>query len=365
VTGAEYKLLFDGTSATKEQLERFETITVEQFSDKPWQARLEVSVCLDDQGNWSDDDEPFMKVKSRLRIELRIGGGSFQPLIDGPVVGFDSDRRSSPGQSFVTVVVNDDSVLLNQTATVATYSPGTKDSDIARQIFGRYTAAVKQQQVSDTKSAPDPLPPEPRQRGTDMQLLRKLARRNDYVCGVVPGAQPSSSIGVFAATPVFTEKPPDLVLLGRERNIEAFDVKLNARNQRNVVASTLSFSNKQTVTRRSQVRDLGLAGEDLLRPGSGETVDLQNAVDSEAKKSTRAFEATGSVRQGCYGGVLIPFHPVTVKLGATGTSGEYAIEKVTHHLGRSEYTQDFTLTADKLPGEVAAGAGLIPAGLFR
>jgi hypothetical protein len=55
---------------------------------------------------------------------------------------------------------------------------------------------------------------------------------------------------------------------------------------------------------------------------------------------------------------------VVVQLGTTGTSGEYTIDKVTHHLGRSEYTQDFTLTADRLPGEAASGAGLIPAGLF-
>jgi phage protein D len=362
VTGAEYKLLFDGTSATKEQLERFETITVEQFSDKPWQARLEVAVCLDDQGNWSGDDEPFMQVLHRVRVEVKLGDGTFQPLIDGPVVGFDSDRRSAPGQSLVTVVVNDDSVLLNRDATPSTYPAGSKDSDIARRIFGDYRE-IAEQKVTDTPDSPDKLPPEPKKRSTDMQLLRKLARRNNYVCGVVPGARPTSSVGVFAKTPVFDDKPPELVLLGRDRNIEAFDVKLNARDQRNVVASTLSFSNKQVVTRSSQVRDKGIAGEDRLRPGSGETVDLQNAVDSEAQKSTRAFEATGTVRQGCYSGVLLPFHPVVVKLGTTTSSGTYAIDSVTHKLGRSEYTQSFTLTAEEL-SESAAGPSLIPAGLF-
>src|SRR5262245_35225146 len=138
MSGAEYKLLFDGKAATKEQLERFETITVEQDAGRPWQARLEVSVCLDDQGNWIGDNEPFMQILHRIRVELRLGEGDFQPLIDGPIVGCDSARRSSPGQSVVTVIVQDDSALLNRDVSTASYSPGLSDSEIARQIFAAY-----------------------------------------------------------------------------------------------------------------------------------------------------------------------------------------------------------------------------------
>ncbi len=362
MTGAEYKLLFDGTAATKEQLERFETVTVDQDAERPWQARLEVSVCLDDQGNWVDDDEPFMQILHRIRVELRLGEGDFQPLIDGPIVGFDSDRRSAPGQSIVTVVVHDDSALLNRDGSVVSYPAGLKDSEIASRIFGDYPE-IASTEIEDTPAPPAAQPPEMRRRGTDMQFLRRLARRNDFACGVAPGAQPSSSIGIFHTRPVFSDQPPPLVLLGRDRNIETFDVRLNAHGQSNVVASTLSFSDKSTVTASSQVRDLGIAGQEQLPPGSGETVDLQHRVDSEAQRSSRAFEATGSVRQGCYAGILAPLHPVTVQLGTTHTSGTYTIEKVTHRLGRSEYTQEFTLATDQL-SESAAGSGLIPAGLF-
>jgi hypothetical protein len=362
MSGAEYKLLFDGTAATKEQLERFETITVEQDADKPWQARLEVSVCLDDQGNWIDDDEPFMQILHRIRVELRLGEGDFLPLIDGPIVGYDSDRRSAPGQSVVTVIVNDDTALLSRDASVVSYPAGLKDSEIVQRIFGDYPE-IASTEIEETPAPPASQPPEMRRRGTDMQFLRRLARRNDFACGVAPGTQPSSSIGIFHTTPVFSDEPPPLVLLGRDRNIETFDVKLNAHGQSNVVASTLSFSDKQTVTAKSEVRDLGIAGQEQLPPGSGETVDLQHRVDSEAQRSSRAFEATGSVRQGCYSGILTPLHPVTVQLGTTRSSGTYAIEKVTHRLGQSEYTQDFTLVTDQV-SELAAGSSLIPAGLF-
>ena len=361
MTGAEYKLLFDGAAATKEQLERFETITVEQDADRPWQARLEVSVCLDDQGNWVGDDEPFMQILHRIRVEIRVGEGDFQPLIDGPIVGFDSDRQSAPGQSVVTVIVNDDSALLNRDASVVSYPAGLKDSEIAERIFGDYPE-IASTEIEDTPAPPASQQPEMRRQGTDMQFLRQLASRNNFVCGVAPGTQPSSSIGIFHTRPVFSDEPPPLVLLGRDRNIEMFDVKLNAHGQSNVVASTLSFSDKSTVTRSSQVRDLGIAGQEQLPPGSGETVDLQHRVDSEAERSSRAFEATGSVRQGCYAGILAPFHPVTVQLGTTRTGGTYTIEKVMHRLGRSGRAGLHGLT-DQL-SESAAGSSLIPAGLF-
>jgi hypothetical protein len=374
MTPAEYKIVFDTDVATREQLDRFETVVVEQEEDRPWQARLAMSICLDDQGNWSNDDEAFMSAFTRVRVELKVGEGEFQPLIDGPLVGYDSDRSSSPGSSTVTLVVHDDGVLLNRSANVEAYPAGTADSEIARRVFGEYSQFALPR-VEDTPPAPAPLPPEPRRRGTQMQLLRRLARRNDLVCAVLPGATPGASFGVFHSTPVFTEKPPPLVLLGAERNIERFDVQLNAQGPTNVVASTLSFSDKSTVTRRSEVRNVALVGdrpavesdadvgEQTLPPGTGEQADLQHRVDREARRSSRAFEATGLVRGACYPGLLSPFHPVEVKLGTTPTSGTYVISKVVHRLTRSEYTQEFTLVADSL-SETAASSSLVPAGVF-
>ena len=55
MSAAEYKILFDGTAASADELARFESITVEHEAERPSQARLELSVCLDDQGNWSGD----------------------------------------------------------------------------------------------------------------------------------------------------------------------------------------------------------------------------------------------------------------------------------------------------------------------
>src|SRR5712691_8921683 len=169
----EFKMFFDGVSATTEQLDEVDEIVVDQAVDRAWEARLKIPVCVNNDGKWEGEEEAWMKVFTRIRVEVNPGAGKFVPLIDGPVVGFDSARSAYPGKSVVTVVVHDDSALLNREAKVDVQT-GQTDSDLARLIF------------SDAQLVPDvdPTPPQPDpngasvRRGTPMQYLRELARRN-------------------------------------------------------------------------------------------------------------------------------------------------------------------------------------------
>ena len=171
----EYKVFFDGTSATTDQLEKIDEVTVDQGVDLAWEARLKIPVCVNNDGKWEGEEEAWMKAFTRIRIEVNPGDGKFVPLIDGPVVGFDNSRTALPGKSEVTVVVHDDSALLNRESKVEVVE-GLSDSDIAEQIF-------LDAQLGGTPDI-DPTPPQPDnitaasvRRGTPMQYLRDLARR--------------------------------------------------------------------------------------------------------------------------------------------------------------------------------------------
>src|SRR5712691_10335550 len=130
----EFKMFFDGVSATTEQLDEVDEIVVDQAVDRAWEARLKIPVCVNNDGKWDGEKEAWMKAFTRIRVEVNPGDGKFVPLIDGPVVGFDSARSAYPGKSVVTVVVHDDSALLNREAKVDVQQ-GKTDSDLARQIF--------------------------------------------------------------------------------------------------------------------------------------------------------------------------------------------------------------------------------------
>jgi len=110
----EFRLHFNNDPATRQQLDRIGEITIEQEVDMAWEARLEFPACVDENGNWTGEDDDFMRSFSRVRIEIKNGRAPFIPLIDGPVVKSYDQRSSQPGQSSITLHVQDDSVYLDR-----------------------------------------------------------------------------------------------------------------------------------------------------------------------------------------------------------------------------------------------------------
>ncbi|MFQ5793434.1 MAG: hypothetical protein ACE5JP_00085 [Candidatus Bipolaricaulia bacterium] len=356
-----YRLFFNNKPATREQLDRVEEITVEQEVDMAWEARIEIPICVDEKGKWTGEDEDFMKPFSRIRVEIKIGKAPFVPLIDGPIVKSDSPKSSEPGQSAITLIVQDDSVFLNREDNVSRFE-GRLDHEIAKQIFDDFEQ-IAATDIDDT-SPPGSAPPPVIQRGTSMQILRSLAKRQGMHAYVFPGDRPGQSVGNFkffpkpSDLPQQTDELPPLILLGSDRNIKSFNVKKNAQKPSVVRASTLRITDKGVVSSTASFRDRELLGQkatleegeepavQILPPRQGESVDLDQAVSAKVDESSYAFEATGSVLEGCYLGVLRPYRLVTVKAGETPLSGNYLITKVTHGLTRSIYSQSFSLKTD-------------------
>ena len=129
-----FRLFFNDESADQKQLDRIEEITVEQEVDAVWEAKILFPICIDESGNWKGEDEDIMDAFSRVRVEIKVGGDSYIPLIDGPVVGYDSKMESEPGKSSITLLVQDDSVFLNRKDAVMPFEK-KKDHEIAERIY--------------------------------------------------------------------------------------------------------------------------------------------------------------------------------------------------------------------------------------
>ena len=362
MSAVEFKMFFDGASATTEQLGKVDEIVVDQAIDKAWEARLKIPICVNDDGKWDGEQEAWMKAFTRIRVEVNPGDGKFVPLIDGPVVGFDSARSAYPGKSIVTVVVHDDSALLNREEKVDVQK-GKTDSDLARQIF---SAAQLVPDVDDTPPQPDPNGASVR-RGTPMQYLRELARRNhDFHAYVLPGKLPSKSIGCFKQYAKDTDGLPPMTLLGADRNIETFNVNNNAQNPSTVQSATLSIAHDNVKASTASSRDATLMGDQapdagnsnpasrLLPPGLSDRVDPAQSTKGAAAESGFSLEATGSVVPFCYKAVLSPYRCVLVKISDSQYSTTYLISQVTHRLTRSIYTQSFAMKGN---GVTAGGGG--------
>ena len=130
----EYRVYYNGTLATKEQLDEIEEIVVEQEVGRVWEAKIMIPVCITEDGKWHGEDDPVRQEFLRVRVEARIDEGEWVPLIDGRIVGKDDTRSPAPGRSSVMLVVHDDSALLHREAGAESFD-GQTDSEIAQSIF--------------------------------------------------------------------------------------------------------------------------------------------------------------------------------------------------------------------------------------
>jgi hypothetical protein len=359
-----YRLFFNDEAASRELLDRVDEITVEQRVDTAWEARLKIPVCLDEHGNWQGDDEDYMSSFSAVRVEIKVADQPYQALVDGPVVGYDTQRSAEPGQSFITLIVHDDSAHLNQEEQLSRFD-NMADHEVAEQLFNDVDR-IASNEVETTPAASGGLPPTIVQRGTGMQILRAMARRQGMHAYVLPGDSPGQSVGCFKRLPASAGDIPALVVLGSERNVTGFNLTHNAQSPAQVQASALRVTDKGVVTSTSSFRDLDLLGDQqahqndrstatlVAPPHFGTGVDLDRHVAAQSERASYAYSATGSIIGECYRGVLLPYNLVSVRGANAQSSGDYLIHQVRHQLTRSSYSQTFTL---KRNARSEAGAG--------
>jgi len=346
----EYRLFFNDEPATRDQLGRVDKVTVTQTVNRAWEGRLEVPLSVDDQGSWQGEDEAFMQAFGRARVEVRIGEGAFKPLIDGPIVGDNSDRSPEPGESSITLRVQDDSVFLNREESLERFDNRT-DSEIAAQLFSEL-AEIAVIDVEDTPPPASSLAPSVHQRGTAMSLLRRLAERQGKFAYVLPGEEPGQSIACFKSFPTEPGDLPAMVLLGRERNIDRFNSNRDAQRPARVRAYALDAAE---LSSESRMEDLDLLGPEqavedeqdtaylISPPYHGDAVDLDQRVAGEQQRASFDRTATGSLLSERYQAILQPYQVVQVRGVDRRLSGNYQIHQVIHTLSGSQYTQSFTV----------------------
>lgn len=370
----EYRLYFNNTPATREQLDLVEEIVVEQSVDMAWEARLQVPVGTDAQGNWTGEAEEIFAEFTPVRIELKVGDSGFVPLIDGPIVELDDSVTTEPGQSMMTVVVQDDSVFLNREDRMLRFD-GRLDHEVAQELFEE-ASQISRTDIETTPAPTSSGTPTIASRGTPMQLLRSLARRQGKHAYVLPGDSPGESVGCFKT---FTTEPSDLPplrLTGPERNLQTFSPREDAQRAARVTTYAVSLFDKTVTQRTSSLTDIDRQGPEatfddegstavqLLSPRYGDSVDLDQLAIAEAERASYAAQATGSVLGSYYQGILLPYRVISVQGVNARRSGNYLIAKVTHRLTRFEYSQDFSLMRNARSAGAGGGLTDLIGGIF-
>jgi phage protein D len=367
---AAYRVYFDSTPAERERLDQFGEIRVDQAIGMTTEAELRLPVATDDGGRWSGQEEELVQPFRRVRIEVRVGEDGFVPLIDGPVIAHRFELKARPGQSNMTLVVHDDSVLLNRDEKVAVFEDMATD-EIAKSLIEEHGLTP---QVDQTPASGAAFTRFVVQRGTNMQLLRQLARQYGMWTYVRPGPRPGQSVGVFSRPSFAPSDLPKIVLLGPDRNVGSLSVAFDALRPFKAEAASIAIADRKVLTARAETMDLAPLGAEavheavaptgtaLLAHTREEQSDIDAATQAAVDLSAWALSAEGEINVDRYSGVIRAYQVVRA-VGVGGfLSGDYVVSRVTHRLNSAGYRQQFALARNARSAGTGGRPG-IPGGL--
>jgi phage protein D len=321
-------------------------------------------MAIDDSGAWAGFDDALAQPFARIRVEAKIDDHDYVALIDGPVVGQRFELDAAPDASRLIVIVHDDSVLLDREEKVVVFKNKALDSLIGDLIGEAGLTSRVSASLPDAGSALDRWIV---QRGTNMQLLRLLARRFGMFVYVEPGASPGKSVGVFEAPEAHDDSLPDLLLVGDARNIATFRAEFDALRPMAPRAGAVQAIDKEQISgSASNAAEAALGDEathslvdapvTLLAHTREEQSDIDAATSGVANMSAWAYSAQGEVDNDLYAGVLRPYRKLHVHGVGPQLSGDYMVSRVRHEIDDSGYVQRFSLSRNARSGSAGASA---------
>ena len=350
-----YQLFINDTPAESQLVDAIQNIEVEDNIDLADMIRLRISIAVKDGcSEWSVIDENIFDRLTKLEITVAVGSGPPEHLMQAYVIETDAGFANQPGQSVLNVVAMDPTVLMNLQPNSKPW-PNMSDSDIATAIFTNsdygFTPVVDSTspQWSDQDVTQQ-------QRLTDIQYLRKLAKRNGFECYVETNPLTGIVEGHFHA-PHLQDPAQALISvnLGESTNVNSFKARYDMLRPATARATSLdidSQSNQDVQSTGGSLTQLGKSSSVptdqprqvlLARTGLFDGGDLQRMTQAFVDQSALAIVADGDLNTSVFGKILRAKRPVEVRGAGVQFSGTYYVQKVLHTLAGDSYTQAFTL----------------------
>lgn len=360
MTAVTYALDIDGAPATPELLGALQRVEVEDHAEMADMLRLTLGVAVRDDGSgWTMlDGGPFRRL-ANVKVSVTVGSGPAVPLISAYVLEAHAVFSNVPGQSVLTVVAMDPTVLMHLEEKVKAW-PDMADSDVASAVFGDAAYGFTPV-VEATRWKRDHREQTLIQRGTDIQLVGMLAERNGFECFVELNPDTGEVEGHFH--PPRLEQSPQGVLsvnLGQATNVNSFSARhdmLGPTTARVTAVDPESGEDQPASAEGSALRELGGAAAGahdrprttlLTRTGMARAGELQAYAQAVVDRSAWAIVAEGELSAAAYGNILRAKRPVMVRGAGQEFSGAYYVERVLHVLTAEGYTQRFTLRRNAL-----------------
>jgi len=348
-----YTVTLDGNPLDAAVLGKLRKVECEEHAGMADLLRLTFALTQkDDRSGWLVLDDNVFQRLGKLTLSIAVGSGRAQDILEAYVVEVTAEFANDPAGNALSVVAFDPTVLMNLEEKARAWA-NMADSDIASSIFGEYgfSTDVSATQPSRTENTVTTV-----QRGSDIQFLRQLARRNGYECYVTPDPTSGAATGHFHP-PRYDAAPQGTlsVGMGRDSTVESLRITYDeARPAQTQTANIDLFSSGAQTAQVTSISSPSLGRTStlpsdqprkvLVNPlGLTDAGELQTYAQAVADRSAVAIRAEGELNAQAYQGVLRARGTVLVRGVGPALSGTYYVERVLHTFEASSYKQGFTL----------------------
>lgn len=303
------------------------------------------------------------RVDTRVVIGILLNGTRYT-LISGVVALFQLQPSNDPGRSTLSVIGRSISDMMDREEKIAMF-PNQSDSSIVSTLLGdyaRYDIGIKL--VKNTQDTPHENELVPRQRGTDLEFIQALAKRNGHVFYLTPSASGDGTSQAYWGPEDRSSSPlPALNMnMGYFTNILSLSFSQDTQTSVNTKGTYFDPKTKtgssippasEDTKEKSLARTPAPRLRTILLNGTAKYNEKEVATAGRAAlmRNLAAVKGRGEVDTTLYPYILQAGKVVSVRGAGSLYDGSYYIEHITHSLERGKYTQSFQLAREGVGAE--------------
>jgi phage protein D len=367
-----FRVVLNQVAADEDFYTQMTSLEVEDNIDLPAAFQLQLPVSRSGSGGLTFVDDDAFQPFASFAVVVSVEGQAPECIFDGLVLSHKLHMETGTTSASLQVWGQDASVLMNLEEKVKEWVD-TTDATAANAIFDDHGIAPAPDNLLDESPSHPESGHTLMQRGTDIQFLRRLAKRTGKFVRVTCADQPGERTGYFAKPTL--DAPPALKLVLNDPdnwNVNALDLEWDVMRPSSVKARQTLFNDDTPDGVSGDSADSGLPtldGRDLATfAGRAVTVLLAAPVDDAGELAQRAQAVLrdagwfvhcegeadiARVNQVIRAGTI-------VEIAGIGSvhSGKYLVWSVRHTITQDAHKMRFVLARNAV-GPAPAGGGIL------
>ncbi|MFW2542777.1 hypothetical protein ACN2XU_09055 [Primorskyibacter sp. 2E107] len=351
----------DGSPAGDLAAQALVLVTEEIGRDTQWELQLDI---VPRDGDFPQLTDPRLTPPAEIAVFAKTPPLGLDCLCIGPVEGQSIRLLNGAEGSSLTVYGRSAEARLDQSESITVHEGLTStDGTIVMGILARYTMVPD---VDPTLMARPPLGHPIVQRGSDLQLIRHLARRNGVEFWLSHMATP---VGPVVTTGHFKKIAPTMMpvlpelrlnagrdLMGAQKaNIAALDIRFDSVAPTKVSADSIDIGTGSGISGTTELPTLDALGttpfhqigdtpREMRLTGAGDGAgDLQGMAEGVLAEAQFFLRAECEVSVHDLGTILHAHDTVKVSGAGSRHSGRYIVERVEHRFDDAGHTMKLGL----------------------